>query len=141
MENAAKALLIAGAVLIAVMLFSLFSYLFTRMGNSTSKIYNIMNQHEIAEFNQQFLNYNGGNNLNSQDVATILNLVQDNNKRMKWDFEIEVTLNGQICTDQNVLTFLSESNDNPQEEHYECNVTINTQSGLVNKIELTKTQN
>ena len=39
MENASKALLIAGGVLIAILLLTLFSYLFRQMASSTSNIY------------------------------------------------------------------------------------------------------
>jgi hypothetical protein len=59
MENASKALLIAAAVLIAILLLTLFSYLMTRMSENTARIHAIMEQSEIAEFNQQFFNYEG----------------------------------------------------------------------------------
>ena len=59
MENASKALLIAGAVLIAILLLTLFSYLITKMSENTARIHAIMEESEITEFNQQFLNYEG----------------------------------------------------------------------------------
>lgn len=59
MENASKALLISAAVLIAILLLSLFAYLMTKVSENTSRIYAIMEQSKITEFNQQFLNYEG----------------------------------------------------------------------------------
>lgn len=105
MENASKALLIAAGVLIAILLLTLFSYLFGRMAESSSKFYSMMEEHEIAEFNQQFLNYKGRgvdvvghdasgnpiyNDMTVQDVVTIVNLAKDNNKNKKRLTKVEV---------------------------------------------------
>lgn len=90
MENASKALLIAGGVLIAILLLTLFSYLFTQMASSTSSIYNSMSKHEIDEFNQQFLNYEGKKELTAQDVETLINLAEDARKNKKIDVQIVV---------------------------------------------------
>lgn len=88
MENASKALLIAGGVLIAILLLTLFSYLFTQMASSTSSIYNSMSKHEIDEFNQQFLNYEGKKELTAQDVETLINLAEDARKNKKIEVKI-----------------------------------------------------
>lgn len=90
MENASKALLIAGGVLIAILLLTLFSYLFTQMASSTSSIYNSMSKHEIDEFNQQFLNYEGKEELTVQDVETLVNLAEDARKNKKIEVKIWV---------------------------------------------------
>ena len=80
MENASKALLIAGGFLITILFLSLVSYLFAFMrGYSTSKIEQI-EASKANEFNQQFLNYAGRDDLTIQDVITIVNLAKDNNK-------------------------------------------------------------
>ena len=57
MENASKALLISGGVLIAILILTLFSYLFSKMAGSSSNIYAALEKHEKDEFNQQFINY------------------------------------------------------------------------------------
>ena len=57
MENASKALLIAGSVLIAILLLTLFSYLFTKMSEDSSRIVDAIEQNNKLEFNQQFLTY------------------------------------------------------------------------------------
>lgn len=91
MENAAKALLIAGGVLIAVLLLSLFAYLNQKMASSTANIYDMLNEHEIAEFNQQFLNYEN-RILTVQDVATLINLAKENDKTQKFPTKINVVI-------------------------------------------------
>jgi len=94
MENASKALLISAGVLIAILLLSLFSYMMKQMGHSTSEIYSTLSQHEISEFNQKFLNYEGREDLSIQDVITIVNLAKDNNISEKRPTVIEVKVDG-----------------------------------------------
>ena len=70
MENASKALLIAGGVLAGILLLTLFSYILLQMKGFASKHYAEMSEHETAEFNQQFLKYEGRDDLSIQDVIT-----------------------------------------------------------------------
>ena len=102
MENASRALIMAGGVLIAILLLTLFSYLFGQMASSTSSIYQSIEKHEKDEFNQQFLNYEGRgitplkrineagveetyyNNLKPQDIATLLNLAKNAKQNSKF---------------------------------------------------------
>ena len=84
MENAAKALIMAAGVLIAMLMLTVFMYMYTRMRESTSDIYSALTEPEIAKFNQKFLAYegrgvDGKNYMNIQDVVTLINLVKNNN--------------------------------------------------------------
>ena len=109
MENASKALLIAGQVLIAILLLTLLSYLFTKMHENTVAIQEKMNLNEKMEFNQQFLVYDGIQDrvigktddgediygaLTAQDVASIINLAKSNNINPKFPTIIQVIYNG-----------------------------------------------
>ena len=80
MENATKALIMAGTVLISILLIS-FLVLFLRKGASASaEYYNAKNDEELARFNAQFEVYDRKNNTYF-DVITVLNLVYDLNKK------------------------------------------------------------
>ena len=81
MDNAAKALLIAGGVLIAVLVASIGIYLMKNMGEDTARFYQMMEQSEISEFNEQFMKYDGREDLTMQEVVSIMNLARDNNKK------------------------------------------------------------
>ena len=81
MENASKALLIAGAALLAMLLLSLLVYVFNNIGSGANDIYENLKESDITEFNQKFLNYDGKTNLKIQDVVTIINIAIDNNER------------------------------------------------------------
>lgn len=80
MENAAKALLIAGGVLITIVVVSIGSYLMKNMGEQTARFYEIMERSEVMKYNEQFLKYEG-KDLNMQDVISIMNLARDNNEK------------------------------------------------------------
>ncbi len=153
MENAAKALLIAGSVLIAILLLTLLSYLFTKMHEDTSKIQEQMTQNDILEFNQQFLLYDRiqdriigyrNNNhsdpiygyLTAQDVATIINLAKENNERPKFPTTISVMYGGiDLVQTQNTLDWLK--NNANTNRVYKCFVTINNNTSLVERVDIT----
>lgn len=59
MENASKALIMAGTMLLGIMLISLTVYLFSSFARSSSSMYAIMEEPEITRFNSQFLKYYG----------------------------------------------------------------------------------
>lgn len=138
MENAAKALLIAGGVMIAILLLTLFAYIFSHIATSTSSIYSTLEESEITKFNQQFLNYEGRgvgslDPLTIQDVVTIINLAKDNNKSAKRPTTIKVKVNGNDWTDENTNNLL----ENYMNNQYKCNtggVQINRSTLLVEEV-------
>ena len=159
MENASKALIMAGGVLIAILLLTLFSYLFTKISSSTASFYDNLEKHEIDEFNQQFLNYEGsgtkvvgktkdenGNDVNeynplvAQDIATLINLAKNAEKNSKIRASVEIKL----CGDSTILSRYSSGNEwlsdkvraNPNSNpKYKCTmVQINTDTRLVDKV-------
>lgn len=67
MENASKAIMIAASVLIAIMLFSLMYYMFTRFSNTAQETQQKMARDEIEAFNSKFMGYDTG----SSDTVNI----------------------------------------------------------------------
>ena len=140
MENAAKALLIAAGVLIAILLLTLFAYLFSQMAGSASTIYSVLEESEISEFNQQFLNYDGRGisagttPLSVQDVATLINLAQDSKNDSKFAAKVEIRYEGNDLTEaENYITWL-EANQ-ASTITYNCKqVHINTTTLLVDYV-------
>lgn len=59
MDNASKALIMVGAILIAVMLISLGVFLFTYARDTAEKQTRVIDATEIAAFNEQFLSFCG----------------------------------------------------------------------------------
>lgn len=57
MENASKALIMAGAVLIGIMILGSAIYLFNSFSDTTSNVVSVFEQKRISEFNAQFMKY------------------------------------------------------------------------------------
>ena len=78
MENASKALIMAATILIGVAILSLGVYLFTYFGNYAKGVEDENRANQIAQFNSQFLSYQG-KDLTIYDVITLANMAKDYN--------------------------------------------------------------
>jgi len=79
MENASKALIMAGTILISVMVVSLGVYIINMFGEYTAGQEQERTNQQIAEFNAQFLKYEGRTDITAQDIVTVANLAKENN--------------------------------------------------------------
>ena len=152
MENAAKALFIAAGVLLAILLLTLFRYLSSQMSDSVKDIYDLLDQSDVAEFNQQFIAYEGRSNLTIQDVVTIVNLAKDANKAQNAPAPVNVqvvVVNGATSEDWAVkykdmsTEKIIEANieDVKNNATYSCAngiVTFDADTGLINSITIIK---
>ena len=146
MENASKALLISAGVLLAVMVLSLFTYVFFTMSQSTSRIYKEMEETKISEINQKFLNYEAKENLTMQDVISIINLAKNinTNEGKNLSYNISVNVHGidDIGNNENLViksdAYLSGILSKYYEyKGFECKINYGNQSKLVKNIILT----
>lgn len=80
MENASKALVMAGGVLIGILLLSLAVYLFIDFGTTSAEINDKNAQQQIIEFNSKFTSYENKNDLTIYDVLTVVGYAKENNK-------------------------------------------------------------
>ena len=107
MENASKALLIAGGVLLMILLLSFAMFMVRRIGSQSNDLYVELSQSKIDEFNQSFFNYEISNDnvkldkhgkpinaLRIQDVVSILNLASTYNNSQKYPVEVNVNFLG-----------------------------------------------
>lgn len=151
MENASKALLMAAAVLVGIMLLSLGVYLFSIFGNFGGQISNRIEQKQIDEFNSKFYKYEESQEIRIHDIISIANLARQynlNNEFLDTDtYFIKVNINGIGAEGQNLQSISIENkktalidkyslkSDNKTPQYFECiGVTINQASGVVNSI-------
>ncbi len=80
MENASKALLMAGGILIAMVTVSLFYFMFNRVGQFQSITQTNYSQEELKDFNKGFEAYNK-KLMYGSDVISVINKAVDNNQR------------------------------------------------------------
>ena len=76
MENASKALIIAGAILLAILLITLGIFVFTQEQDTLGSIN--LSEQEVLAFNNKFLAYEGY--IRGSQVKQLINLIDSNNK-------------------------------------------------------------
>ncbi len=142
MENAAKALIIAGGGLLLVLVLTLAMFIFKRMATQSSSFYKEMSDSERFEYNQKFFNYES-ENLRIQDVVTLINLVKDANEKQRAPVTINVSFGGEpldlILFDTG--EFLSQkllASDENNKIEYKCTVEYAGDSGYVGTITITE---
>lgn len=91
MENASKALLMAGGVLIGLLIISLGVYLFTNFGGTAGQIQANIDENQLAQFNSQFTSYVGRDNVTIHNVVSMAKLATQNNQSYQLPFQ---TANG-----------------------------------------------
>lgn len=155
MENASKALLIAGAMLILMLVLTVGIYLTKRMSSQTSEIYKALEQSDIDELNQKFYVYEG-RNIYIQDVVSIINLAKNINEKKKIQTKINVeipenVLDGIEIKDEeghtipnstvakNIQDYLEEDDINQiislhLEDSYTCKLEFSEKSQYIDKI-------
>ncbi len=95
MENASKALIIAGAILLAILLISLGIMIFNQAQDTVTN--SGMTEAELTAFNNKFLKYEG-----QQKGTMVKSMMQDvmaNNANASDGHTVTVTLNGTAITD------------------------------------------
>ena len=91
MENASKALLIAGGVLIAMVVASFGVYLYSVYHEHSERMLERMSEKEMSEFNAKFLAFED-RDLTANEVVSIMNLVRNNNIIMTGDvYQVEIS--------------------------------------------------
>ena len=84
MENASKALIMAAGVLLGIMIISLAVYLFSNFGGTSSQIHANIEENQIAQFNSQFTQYVGKENVTIHDVVSMAKLATQNNQSYEF---------------------------------------------------------
>lgn len=105
MENASKALLIAGGVLIALIIMSLLVVAFTKIGDYQKAQSEGSRDSQLAEFNRDFERYTE-DDIRGVDIVSLINKIDDYNTKRKRilssetatdsttvDYNIEIKLN------------------------------------------------
>ena len=135
MENATKALLIAAAVLIAILIISLGLAVYNSSAE-TVKSANL-SQQEVQSANEKFARYNGtkkrGSEVNAM-LQTVLNANVDANAAGETDRQVEVT--GDVNLEKTATSITSRADTSAL---YTIEVKYNGPGGLVDEIAVEKT--
>lgn len=141
MENASKALIIAGAILISIMVVSLGVFIFNKMAGSAKEAAN-MDEQEITAFNSKIIAYVGDSISGSQVNALIQYIISVDTKAISSGDTVKrivVTDNSSGVAD--VVSFSSDGTklENTKKvetgKYYEVTAEYGS-NGLINKVKV-----
>lgn len=130
MENATKALLIAAAVLVAILIISLGLVVYN-MAAETVNGQNL-SQQEVQAQNDKFVRYDGSNKRGSEVNAMLKTVLQSNLDTQatgKTDGFVKVTGSVELSTEATALTSRADAS-----KLYDMTVNYNAKTGLVESI-------
>jgi len=137
MENASKALIIAGAILLAILIISLGIMIYQQASGVVNN--NAMSEVDINSFNQKFIQYTG-TNVRGAQVNSLLNQIQTNNVTYQDDASRQVTVsvtatnwNGTEKPSGNLVSTTSYTKANTGAT-YKVDYTIDSKTGLIDTI-------
>ena len=105
MENATKALLIAGGVLIAIVIISIAVFLFISFSDRIKEYTEIISATELQKFNSKFEVHIGRTDITAQELISMANLSQ------KYNGQVQIFLNNSLFTEASSEEFLKTNND------------------------------
>lgn len=108
MENASKALIMAGGMLIGILVLTLAVYLFSTFGTQASKVGDRVKEQQIEKFNSDYTSYIDKENITIYDVITVANRAKTYNEK-----------NELVETDVDYYITVSLLNTSPQYQHLE----------------------
>ena len=85
MENASKAIIMAGGILVGVIVLSIGVYLFSIFGTRAADIQKEIDGRVIAEFNNHFLKYQNSEICTIHDIISLTNFAKKENQTFDFD--------------------------------------------------------
>lgn len=130
MENATRALLIAGGILIAIIILSIGVYLYAMFSGQAKSYRDIVSNTEMQKFNSKFEVYIGRQDITAQEVATVYNMSKEYS-----NLTITVKENNiQTINMSNLEKFVSDNLDNK----FSCSNATYNNDGRIKTLVFTK---
>ena len=86
MDNASKALIIVGEILLGILLLSLMVAVFILFGNFSAEMHKHMTESQRTEFNSNFLSLEYRTNIKAQEIVTLINYVKQSNDAKELEY-------------------------------------------------------
>ena len=137
MENASKALIIAGAILLAILIISLGIMIYNQASGVVNN--NSMSEVDISSFNTRFTQYQG-NNIRGAQVNSLLEQVRQNNVTYQDDSSRQVAIKSALTggeATENVLKGNSTYTRAGTGTTYKVECSMDSKTGLVDVITIT----
>ena len=144
MENASKALIMAGGILIGILIISLGVYLFADFGTTSAEIHKENEQRQLTQFNTQFTVYEGRTNITVYELISVINLAKENNTQYSgtnlYDdenngYEILIYVDNTDVTDRDLSNLEDTYIKNGSEKFYTCTeINYHAGNGRVSRV-------
>ena len=136
MENASKALLMAGGILIALLIIGSLVLLFANLQDYQNKTDVSSKQAQIAEFNNQFEPYNK-KNLTLMELKSIYNkIISNNTKHPEYKIESNIITVGNTVYPNIAASFTEIDEQDKQNKRFECiKIEYNNADGRISKMD------
>lgn len=139
MENASKALIIAGAILLSILIISLGIFIFNQASEITKS--SNLSEVEVLNFNEKFTSFEG-TNVRGSEVNSLLNRIVQNNVANQEDEskQVKLTQSGEGWQKGTTSTNAAPVNMPKKAQTgktYNVTYTIDDKTGLVNLITIT----
>lgn len=122
MENASKALMIAGGVLIAVMIITLLAYMYISMSGIFKSEDEIKQIAELEAYNKEYESYNR-KLLRGADIISLMNKAISNNKKYEDVIdEYEISIKFELIEDLAAYRRIKIKNPQTKKDEYETKV-------------------
>lgn len=132
MENASKALIIAGAILLSILIIGLGMMVFKNAKNALTSAN--LDQEQIDAFNSKYESYIGGNKRGT-DVRTLCSTVSSSNATAEDENKITIVYSGKKYVTQSELIELRDLIKNGL--RYTVEAEYNDDTHFINKITIT----
>ncbi len=135
MENASKALIIAGAILLAILIISLGIMIYQQASGVVNN--NSMTEVDVSTFNSKFEQYLGANVRGAQ-VNALINTVNTNNMSQDDTSKKVKIIDTNGCNKTKTTVSTDYAKGYKTGSTYSVTVTKNTKGGLVSEITITE---
>lgn len=135
MENASKALIIAGAILLAILIISLGIMIYNQAAGVVNN--NSMTEVEVTTFNQKFEQYLG-ENVRGANVNSLINAVNTNNMSTDDATKHVKLIGGEIKENEEKGTYMKNMQTGST---YNVKVQKYTKGGLISEIAINNNDN
>lgn len=141
MENASKALIIAGAILLSILIISLGIFIFNQASEVTKS--SNLSEVEVLNFNEKFTSFEG-TNVRGSEVNSLITRIIQNNVANQTDTskQVKLTQSGEgwqsgTAASAKAITQGSQAKKAQTGKTYKVEYTIDEKTGLVNLITIT----
>ena len=130
MENASKALIIAGAILISILIISLGVIIYQQAAGVVNN--NSMSELEVTQFNEPFESY-VGKNIRGANVKALINKIKTSNSTYQGDASKTISLDPDKGNPKAVKSL---DDTIKTGSTYDVSISLKTSGGLVSKIKI-----